>query len=87
MAYYLPDQPTVHSAGHLLGRRPSAYDYFDDNDLDAPQLMGRTALLITSDEKNWKEVLRFSRFTTLSNSPNIYRIDGYAGTRHEERKP
>lgn len=79
LAFYLPGHPVVHCAGHLLGRRMSAYDFFEDNDLADAKLHGRTALLINGNPMAWQKIFLYSRFATLDDTQGIYKVDGYAG--------
>jgi undecaprenyl-diphosphatase len=79
LAFYLPDHPRVFCAGHLLGRRKSAYDFFADQNLKDPELLGRTVLLIHGSEKRWQDLFAFSSFHVIDREHQIYRMDGYAG--------
>ena len=53
-AYYVPWHPHVASAGHFLGDRRSAYDFFPDTDLTNPALRGRPALFIGGTAAQWR---------------------------------
>lgn len=58
LAYYLPGQPTVVSAGMYVGDRRSAYDFFPETDLSNAGLLGRPALFVGGNPDLWHKVCR-----------------------------
>jgi hypothetical protein len=59
-AFYLPGHPVVINAGTLTGQRPTSYDYWADNDLTDPALLGRNAVMDGgSPTRPWPTVLKF----------------------------
>jgi 4-amino-4-deoxy-L-arabinose transferase-like glycosyltransferase len=60
-AFYLEDHPAVFCAGTAFGKRPTAFDFWEDTDLSRPDLRGKPALLDKKVSKNWGDVLVFER--------------------------
>ena len=58
-AFYLPDHPRVFSAGSLVGKHATSYDFWPDTDLRSPDLHGRTAILHGEPSIPWDQVLSF----------------------------
>ncbi|MGD9497009.1 MAG: ArnT family glycosyltransferase [Armatimonadota bacterium] len=83
LAYYLPGRPTVYDAGGYIGRRPSAYDYFDETDLEDPALHGRPAVMVVWPLERWLQGFRFEHARSLGGDPPIHIGFGYGGPRRE----
>jgi undecaprenyl-diphosphatase len=64
-AFYLPGHPTVYCAGTLLGKRPSAYDFWKQTDLDAAELRGRTAVLHGGADYPWDRIFIFDHIAPV----------------------
>lgn len=71
LAFYLPGRPVVRCAGHLMGNRPTAYDYFDDTRWDDPALLGRPAVLAGGREEQWTAALDWERLTQSTAAPPV----------------
>ncbi|MCX5658859.1 MAG: glycosyltransferase family 39 protein [Planctomycetota bacterium] len=69
LAFYLPDKPVVRCAGHLMGNRPSAYDYFDDTRWDDPALLARPAILLGGSEPQWNTALEWNKLDVAWHPP------------------
>lgn len=65
LAYYLPGQPTVVSAGRHLGDRRSSYDFFATTDLTSAGMVGRPALFVGGHADVWRRVCRCPDLTLL----------------------
>lgn len=61
LAFYLPGQPRVLYAGHALGGRRTAYDFWPDTRLDAADLRGRPALLVGGQREAWSPAFEIVR--------------------------
>jgi len=81
LAYYMPGRPTVYDAGGYIGRRPSAYDYFEDTDLRDPKLHGRPAVMFFWELERWQAGFRFESAETLGGDPPVNIGFGYGGPR------
>ena len=79
LAFYLPGQPVVRSAGHLFGGRQSAYDYFDDTRLTDPALKGRPAVLVGAQAWNWTEVMVLEHIERVPVEGRVFAAYGYGG--------
>ncbi|MCC6580711.1 MAG: glycosyltransferase family 39 protein [Phycisphaeraceae bacterium] len=79
LAFYLPGHPRVYCAGHHLGKRASAYDYFPDANLASPDLRGRDAILVESYPDSWRAGLKFDRVIVLDKTRQIYMGFNYQG--------
>lgn len=66
LAYYLPGQPTVVSAGSQLGDRRSAYDFFTVTNLSGADMVGRPALFVGGYPDLWR---------TLCDCPDLALLD------------
>jgi len=60
-AFYLKDHPVVYCAGTAFGKRPTAFDFWADTDLNSPTLLGRPAVLDRLVSRTWGDVLVFDR--------------------------
>jgi hypothetical protein len=83
-AFYLPGHPNVYNAGTLTGQRPTSYDFWPANDLSAPSLLGRIAILDGhSPTRPWEHILRFESIDRVDDS-NRFIGRGYGGlARHQ----
>jgi 4-amino-4-deoxy-L-arabinose transferase-like glycosyltransferase len=53
LAFYMTGRPVVFCADRYINGSPTAYDFWDDTDLDRPDLLGRPALLVGASEAKW----------------------------------
>jgi 4-amino-4-deoxy-L-arabinose transferase-like glycosyltransferase len=81
LAFYLPGHPRVASAGRFLGDRPSAYDFFDDTDLSAPQARGRPALLLGGTPRLWSEAFALDGIEVVDATFGVYATRRFGGPR------
>ena len=72
--FYLPNHPVVHVASH----RPSTYDNWPDTRLDAPQLRGKTILLVGTQRTGWPSLLQFAQIQPTAN-PQIQIGEDFGG--------
>ena len=79
LAFYAPLHPVVFSAGHLLGGRESAYDYFANTSLADPALLGRPAVLVGAQAWDWTRVLHLGSINRASLEGRIFAGYGYGG--------
>ena len=79
LAFYLPGRPRVASAASYLGFRRSAYDFFDDTDLSADRLRGRTAVLLGSSSDVWTGAFAFETLEAVPDSNGAFLGTGYQG--------
>lgn len=87
LAYYVPGQPVVYSAGRLFGGRESAYDYFADTSLADPALLGRPAVLVGAQGWHWAEAVFFDRIERAPIEGRVFAAYEYGGPRREPRMP
>jgi len=64
-AFYLEDHPTVFCAGTAFGKRPTAYDFWDNTNLNQPALRGRVAVLDRLVSRTWGDVLAFDQTSEI----------------------
>ncbi len=87
LAFYAPSHPVVFSAGHLLGGRESAYDYFADTCLADPSLLGRPAVLVGAQAWHWTRVLHWDSIERAPLEGRIFAGHGYGGPVREPQMP
>lgn len=87
LAFYVPSHPVVFSAGHLLGGRESAYDYFADTCLTDPTLFGRPAVMTGVDAADWTRVVLWASIERVPVDGRVFAGYGYGGPVHESRRP
>jgi hypothetical protein len=89
MAYYLDGQPSVACLMHQAGGRLTAYDYFEDTDLDDPERIGRPAILVgkpgrsSAEPRYWQRVLEAPNLEQYRDQPPIFVTLRYGGVRPE----
>ncbi|QDU32400.1 Undecaprenyl phosphate-alpha-4-amino-4-deoxy-L-arabinose arabinosyl transferase [Poriferisphaera corsica] len=76
LAFYLPGQPTIFSAQHYYGERPTDYDRFADTNLLNPSLHNRTAILIGLTPEKWRKEFSFANIkdSAIPTSSSTYRL-------------
>lgn len=84
-AFYLSDHPTVFCAGTYFGKRPTAYDFWADTNLNQPSLIGRSALLDRLVSKTWGNVLLFDDVQELGDI--AFLAKGYCGINPQSHSP
>jgi hypothetical protein len=72
LAYYLPGQPAVASAGTSLGDRRSAYDFFPETDLSNAGLLGRPVLFVGGHPDLWRKVCRCPDLTLFDSRGPLF---------------
>lgn len=87
LAFYLHGNPVVYSAGHWLGGRESAYDYFTDTSLADPALRGRPAVLVGAQAWDWSAGLFFDHIERMPVAGRIFAAFEYGGPRRLREKP
>jgi len=78
LAYYLPGQPMVASAGALLGERRSAYDFFAQTDLSNASIAGRPALFVGGSPDLWRTVCRCPDLTLVDSRGPLFETSAFA---------
>lgn len=78
LAYYLPGHPVVYCPQQRFGDRVTAYDFFAETDVTAPDLAGRNAVLVGGNPRRWREALDFASVSQwLRTDPPVMIGRGY----------
>ncbi len=78
LAYYLPGQPMVASAGAFLGERRSAYDFIAETDLSSARMTGRPALFVGGSPDVWRTACRCPDLTLVDSRGPLFETSAFA---------
>lgn len=79
-SFYLPDHPSVATAGKYLGKRSTTFDFWPDTDLSRPELHGRTLLLDGQGDVPWDHALIFEHIEPVDGG-RFFLATNYQGPR------
>jgi 4-amino-4-deoxy-L-arabinose transferase-like glycosyltransferase len=81
-SFYLPDHPSISTAGKYLAKRSTTFDQWSDTNLENPELHGRTLLLIGEGDVPWERGLIFDHREPLACNGELFFIaTNYQGPR------